>query len=101
MAAKKKARRKKAAPDSRGLAPKQTRDEAPPADFAALETRIADAGGELIGHYREPLGGHWVALAALPARQGRADAVPARAVRSAREAARRGDPEGRPCSSIR
>jgi ParB family chromosome partitioning protein len=65
-AKKKKARRKKAAPDSRGLAPKQTRDEAPPAEFAALERRIADAGGELIGHYRDPLGGSWLALAALP-----------------------------------
>jgi ParB family chromosome partitioning protein len=66
MAAKKKARRKKAAPDSRGLAPKQTREEAPPREFAALEARIAAAGGELIGHYRDPLGGQWLALAALP-----------------------------------
>ena len=65
-AKKKKARRKKVAPDSRGLAPKQTREEAPPQDFAGLEARIADAGGELIGKYRDPLGGQWLALAALP-----------------------------------
>jgi ParB family chromosome partitioning protein len=66
MAAKKKARRRKAAPDSRGLAPRQTREQAPPREFAALETRIAESGGELIGHYRDPLGGAWLALAALP-----------------------------------
>jgi ParB family chromosome partitioning protein len=65
-ARKKKARRKKAEPDSRGLAPRQTRDAPPPREFAALEARIADAGGELVGHYRDPLGGQWLALAALP-----------------------------------
>jgi ParB family chromosome partitioning protein len=65
-AKKKKARRKKVAPDSRGLAPKQTREEAPPQDFGALEARIDAAGGELIGKYRDPLGGQWLALAALP-----------------------------------
>ena len=66
MAAKKKTRRKKAEPDSRGLAPRQTREEAPPAEFAALEARVASAGGVLIGHYRDPLGGQWLAFAALP-----------------------------------
>jgi ParB family chromosome partitioning protein len=66
VAAKKKTRRRAAEPDSRGLAPRQTREESPPADFAALETRVSDAGGVLIGHYRDPLGGHWLALAALP-----------------------------------
>ena len=87
MAAKKKARRKKAAPDSRGLAPKQTREEAPPQDFAALEARITGAGGELIGHYRDPLGGQWLALAALPVACRRADALPARPLRRARRSA--------------
>jgi ParB family chromosome partitioning protein len=66
VAARKKTRRKKAEPGSRGLAPRQTREHAPPAEFAALEARVREAGGELIGHYRDPLGGQWLALAALP-----------------------------------
>jgi len=66
VAAKRKTRRKKAVPDSRGLAPRQTREEAPPPEFASLEARVDAAGGERIGHYRDPLGGQWLLLAALP-----------------------------------
>jgi len=31
-----------------------------------LETRVAKAGGSVLGRYRDPLGGHWLVLAALP-----------------------------------
>ena len=57
----------KAAAGSVGL----TADEvasggAPPAEVKKLEKQIDDAGGKVLAMYREPLGGHWVALAALP-----------------------------------
>src|ERR1700752_4846911 len=68
-AKKKKARRKKAAPDSRGLAPRETRGGDEPGALGELEGRSASADGELIGPYRDPLGGHWLALAALPVAQ--------------------------------
>jgi ParB family chromosome partitioning protein len=68
-AKKKKARRKKAEPDSRGLAPGETRSGDEPGALRELEERIASAKGELIGRYRDPLGGHWLALAALPVKQ--------------------------------
>ncbi len=38
----------------------------PPAEVAKLRKQIEDAGGKVLALYREPLGGHWVALAALP-----------------------------------
>jgi ParB family chromosome partitioning protein len=72
MAAKKvarKKRRKVAAPDTRGLAPAETRGGDEPSALRALEARIESAGGQLIGRYRDPLGGHWLALAALPVSQ--------------------------------
>jgi ParB family transcriptional regulator, chromosome partitioning protein len=68
-AKKKKARRKKAEPDSRGLAPGETRAGDEPGALRELEARIASAKGEVIGRYRDPLGGHWLALAALPVSQ--------------------------------
>ena len=68
-ARKKKARRKKVAPDSRGLAPEETRAGDEPGALRELEARIAAARGELIGRYRDPLGGRWLALAALPVSQ--------------------------------
>ncbi|HVV86890.1 MAG TPA: ParB/RepB/Spo0J family partition protein [Kofleriaceae bacterium] len=39
---------------------------APPPAFAAVEKRLTDDGGVVLGRFREPLGGHWVALAVLP-----------------------------------
>jgi ParB family chromosome partitioning protein len=68
-AKKKKARRKKAEPDSRGLAPGETRAGDEPGALRELESRVAAAKGEVIGRYRDPLGGHWLALAALPVSQ--------------------------------
>ena len=35
-------------------------------EIKALGKLIVDAGGHVLAAYREPLGGHWVALAALP-----------------------------------
>ncbi len=35
-------------------------------EIKALGRLIEDAGGHVLSAYREPLGGHWVALAALP-----------------------------------
>lgn len=51
---------------SKGLSATECVGGAPPADIAALESQVEAAGGALIGHYREPLGGHWCVLAVLP-----------------------------------
>jgi ParB family chromosome partitioning protein len=59
-------RRKRAQPGSRGLAPDEVATETPPPELEALARRIREAGGELLARYRDPLGGHWLALAALP-----------------------------------
>jgi ParB family chromosome partitioning protein len=60
-----KPRRKKAEPASRGLTPAEIAHPS-----GALPTELAQAiqedGGEVIGTYREPLGGHTVVFAALP-----------------------------------
>lgn len=66
MAAKKATRRKKVEAASRGLSPAESLAGAAPPEMEALEARIREAGGALVGHYRDPLGGHWLALATLP-----------------------------------
>ncbi len=65
-ARKKKTRRKKAEPKSAGLAPQEMAGGAPPAELRELERAVAAAGGEVLARYRDPLGGRWLALAALP-----------------------------------
>lgn len=62
---KKTSRRKQAEPASRGLTPDETRGPAP-VEVEALETRVRDAGGTPLAPYRDPLGGTWLLLAALP-----------------------------------
>lgn len=62
-------RKKKAEAGSVGLAVHEVVADAPPAAMTQLHTRIADAGGSVIAAYREPFGGFWVALAALPLAQ--------------------------------
>jgi ParB family chromosome partitioning protein len=57
---------KKAAAGSRGVAPLDCRLEALPDDAAAAKRRIDQAGGLVLGAYREPLGGNPVLFAALP-----------------------------------
>lgn len=68
MAEAKKPRRKKAkaAPEPRGLTPKQVAGGAPPAAIEKLVAKIEEDGGQLIGAYKEPLGGQWQVIAALP-----------------------------------
>ncbi len=66
MATKRKARRKKAAPSSRGLSPAQVNSDHPPAAIEALAKLVESDGASVIGTYREPLGGAWQLFVALP-----------------------------------
>jgi ParB family chromosome partitioning protein len=61
-------RKRKARPaaGSVGLAAREVVAGDEPAAVARLRGQIASAGGTVIAAYREPFGGHWVALAALP-----------------------------------
>ena len=59
-------RRKSAAPEPRGLTARQVSAGAPPAPVMRLMESIEADGGTVIGTYREPLGGLWQVLAALP-----------------------------------
>jgi ParB family chromosome partitioning protein len=67
MAARKKTtRRKKVEPASRGLTPAEMADPDPPQPLVELEKRVGEAGGTVLARYRDPLGGAWLALVALP-----------------------------------
>ena len=61
-----KRRRKKVPADSRGLTARQVGAGAPPAAVMQLMEAIEADGGSVIGPYREPLGGLWQVMAALP-----------------------------------
>ncbi|MFN0062464.1 MAG: ParB/RepB/Spo0J family partition protein [Myxococcaceae bacterium] len=61
---KRKPRRKKAAAASRGLTPQAVVEASP--ETSDLAAQIRADGGEVIGAYRDPLGGHGVLMAALP-----------------------------------
>jgi ParB family chromosome partitioning protein len=67
-AAEKKPRRKRkpAEPEPRGLTARQVGAGAPPAEVMRLMEAIEGDGGAVIGPYREPLGGLWQVIAALP-----------------------------------
>ena len=56
----------KAAPGSAGIAATEAVGGSPPPEITSLEQRITDAGGAVIGPYREPLGGNWCVFAMLP-----------------------------------
>jgi ParB family chromosome partitioning protein len=64
----KRAPRKKrpAEPKSRGLTAKGVVSGSPPAAVTQLAEMIAGDGGAMIGIYKDPLGGKWQVLAALP-----------------------------------
>jgi ParB family transcriptional regulator, chromosome partitioning protein len=62
-------RKRKAEPGSAGLTAAEAMTGTPPAAFDAVCDRVAEVGGTVVGRYREPLGGHWVALAVLPLSQ--------------------------------
>jgi ParB family chromosome partitioning protein len=68
MADAKPARKKRAkkAVEARGLTAKQVGGAEPPAAIGRLGERIVDDGGAILASYREPLGGQWQVLAALP-----------------------------------
>jgi ParB family chromosome partitioning protein len=59
-------RAKSAEPASRGLTPAQVAAGAAPPKLVELERLIAEDGGKALCAYRDPLGGHWQLLAALP-----------------------------------
>jgi ParB family chromosome partitioning protein len=61
-------RRKKtgAAPASRGLTAAQVAAGNPPAKVESLRAEIESDGGTFLGAYRDPVGGNWHILAALP-----------------------------------
>jgi ParB family chromosome partitioning protein len=59
-------RRKKVEPSARGLTPEEVQGKAPPAALKTLGERVAACGGRVIAAYRDPLGGRWQCVAALP-----------------------------------
>jgi ParB family transcriptional regulator, chromosome partitioning protein len=63
-------KRKKKKPEipagSRGLEARRLTSTAPPTGVATLARTIEDDGGTVLATYRDPLGGHWQLLAALP-----------------------------------
>lgn len=66
MAEKPKRRRRKKAPEPRGLEAGRLADRDPPAAVQELTRQIAGDGGSVLGVFRDPLGGHWQILAGLP-----------------------------------
>jgi ParB family transcriptional regulator, chromosome partitioning protein len=59
-------RRRKPAGTSVGLAATELQAAAPPGDVAELHRLIEADGGKVLAAYREPYGGKWLILAALP-----------------------------------
>jgi ParB family chromosome partitioning protein len=58
-------RKRKAAPEPRGLTPADTRTNAP-AEILELAKRVEGDGGAVLATYREPFGGRWLLFAVLP-----------------------------------
>jgi ParB family chromosome partitioning protein len=56
----------KAEPGSIGLSADEVAEGTKSSEMTRLEGQITAAGGHVLAAYREPLGGHWVALASLP-----------------------------------
>ncbi|MFQ5843594.1 MAG: ParB N-terminal domain-containing protein [Planctomycetota bacterium] len=59
-------KKKEGEPASRGLTPEQVAGGAPPAAVRDLQRGIESDGGRVLAIYRDPLGGGWQVLAALP-----------------------------------
>lgn len=59
-------RRRKPAGTAIGLATTELQAAAPPGDVAQLHHHIESDGGTVLAVYREPYGGRWMMLAALP-----------------------------------
>ena len=64
--AKKPRRKAKVEPASLGLTAVESASGEPPEPSQSLAQKVESEGGAVLSHYREPLGGHWVLLAALP-----------------------------------
>jgi ParB family chromosome partitioning protein len=62
-------RRRKPAGIATGLAATELQAAAPPGEVAELHRAIESDGGKVLAIYRDPYGGRWVALAALPIEQ--------------------------------
>ncbi|HEX9284417.1 MAG TPA: ParB N-terminal domain-containing protein [Nitrospirales bacterium] len=58
--------RRKPAGAATGLAATELQSAAPPSDIAEVHQAIERDGGKVLALYREPYGGRWVVLAALP-----------------------------------
>jgi len=65
-AAPRKPKKAKAEPGSLGLTAGECATGTPSAEVTRVRGLIEEAGGTVLACYREPFGGHWVALAALP-----------------------------------
>ena len=65
-AAPKKPRKVKPAAGTIGLTAEEVASGEPSKDVTEVKKQIEEAGGAVLAIYREPFGGHWVALAALP-----------------------------------
>ena len=59
-------RKRKAPPEPRGLDARRLASADPPAALAQLAELVAADGGAVLATFRDPLGGHWQILAALP-----------------------------------
>jgi len=59
-------RKKKPEAGSVGLTAGEVTGDAPPAALAPVRARVDAVGGAVVATYREPFGGFWVVLAALP-----------------------------------
>ncbi len=57
---------RKQKPESAGLDPASCRIETTDADLTRLEDVVTHEGGTVVGHYKDPLGGHALVLAVLP-----------------------------------
>ncbi len=62
-------KRRKLAGKSIGIAPKELADGTVPKTVQELQDAIDNDGGKVFIAYREPFGGHWIVVAALPIEQ--------------------------------
>lgn len=62
-------RRRKPAGHAEALLATDLQGTAPPREVNELQQQIQDSGGKVLGCYREPYGGRWLILAALPIEQ--------------------------------
>jgi ParB family chromosome partitioning protein len=59
-------RKSKAPPEPRGLEARRLASAQPPASVVTLAEQLQADGGAVLATFRDPLGGHWQLLAALP-----------------------------------